>query len=333
MQSHQYIERITGTVIDEKIYADKIISFLYSGEREKERFFEKIFSGKIMNDLLGIINFDMPLISRLINNKRFLEENGVDLSESVEPISYYTTPRKIFERKIKYWDCRPMDNDLDVIVSPADSKMFCGSLEVDKLLPIKEKFFSFDELLNNEEYESIFADGDYAVFRLTPDKYHYNHSPVSGNVVDIYEIDGRYNSCNPNAVVKIRTPYSKNKRVVTIIDTDVKGGSQIGKVAMIEVVALMIGEILQCYSENEYDNPVIIRKNQFLQKGQVKSQYRPGSSTDILIFEKSKVDFDQTIIKNTNNKNVNSRYSLNFSRPVVETEIKLRASIARRKNV
>jgi phosphatidylserine decarboxylase len=41
-------------------------------------------------------------------------------------------------------------------------------------------------------------------------------------------------------------PYSKNKRVVTIIDTDVEGGTGIGLVAMIEVVALMIGDIVQC---------------------------------------------------------------------------------------
>lgn len=328
---HQYIKSSTGKVIDEKIYADSIITFLYSGERESESFFTKVFSGKKMNDLLGMLNFDIPFVSSLINNKKFLRDNGVDLSESVNPIEFYNTPRKIFERKIKYWDCRPMDESNDIIVSPADSKMFCGSLEHDNLLPVKEKFFSFKELLENELYESIFINGDYTVFRLTPDKYHFNHVPVNGKVLDIYEIDGMYNSCNPNAVVKMITPYSKNRRVVTIIDTDVDGGSYIGKVAMIEVVALMIGAIVQSYSDEKYENMKEIEKGMFLKKGQVKSQYRPGSSTDILLFEKGKIEFNDEIVNNTNNKNIRSRYSLHFSRPVVETDVNVRSSIARKK--
>ena len=127
--------------------------------------------------------------------------------------------------------------------------------------------------------------GDFAVFRLTPDKYHYNHTPVAGIVADIYEIAGGYHSCNPGAVVEIVTPYSKNKRVVTIIDTDVPDGTGVGLVAMVEVVALMIGEIVQCYSTERYDNPQPVTKGMFLAKGRPKSLYRPGSSTDVLIFQ------------------------------------------------
>jgi len=60
---------------------------------------------------------------------------------------------------------------------------------------------------------------------LTPDKYHYSHVPVSGIVLDFYEIDGVYNSCNPGAVLAVNKAYSKNRRVVTIIDTDVRLGT------------------------------------------------------------------------------------------------------------
>ena len=38
-------------------------------------------------------------------------------------------------------------------------------------------------------------------------------------------------------------------------DTDIPGGSHVGFVAMIEVVALMIGDIVQCYSA---DNMTIL---------------------------------------------------------------------------
>src|SRR5690606_29907697 len=119
-----------------------------------------------------------------------------------------------------------------------------------------------------------FSGGDFAVFRLTPDKYHYNHAPVAGRVVDAYAVDGRYHSCNPGAVVQLVTPYSKNKRFVTVIDTDVEGGTGVGLVAMVEIVALMIGEIVQCYSDERYDAPRPVEPGLFLRRGAPKSLYR-----------------------------------------------------------
>jgi phosphatidylserine decarboxylase len=71
----------------------------------------------------------------------------------------------------------------------------------------------------------------------------------------LYQVEGDFHSCNPGPVVAIATPYSKNKRVVSIVDTDVPGGTGVGLVAIIEVVALMIGEIVQVYSEARYDSP------------------------------------------------------------------------------
>ncbi len=59
----------------------------------------------------------------------------------------------------------------------------------------------------------------------------------------------------PVAVINVVTPFSKNKRVVTIIDSDVPGGTGVGLVAMVEVVALMIGDVVQAYSETKYDSP------------------------------------------------------------------------------
>jgi Phosphatidylserine decarboxylase len=90
-----------------------------------------------------------------------------------------------------------------------------------------------------------------AIFRLTPDKYYYSHVPVGRLVLDVYEVGGTCHSCNPLAVVAV-APFSKNRRVVTILETDVPGGARIGLVAMIELVALMIGDGVQCYSETGY---------------------------------------------------------------------------------
>jgi phosphatidylserine decarboxylase len=120
---------------------------------------------------------------------------------------------------------------------------------------------------------------------------------------------------------------------VTIIDTDVYGGTNIGLVAMIEVVALMIGDIVQAYSTVEYNAPLQIEKGMFLQKGQPKSLYRPGSSTDILIFQKERIDFAEDIMKNMSQVGVNSRFSKGFQQPLVETDIRVRSLLGKARSV
>lgn len=127
------------------------------------------------------------------------------------------------------------------VVAPADARVLLGSLQPQSSLCIKGKFFAFDELLGSHQQRWLeaFAGGDVAICRLTPEQYHYTHCPVSGIVRDIYALPGAYHSCHPAATVALATPLSKNRRVVTIIDTDVPHGSSVGLVAMIEVVALM----------------------------------------------------------------------------------------------
>ncbi|MEZ0329481.1 MAG: phosphatidylserine decarboxylase [Dissulfuribacterales bacterium] len=330
---HQYIERSTGKILTEKLYADKIVNFIYASVRENSAFVFNALTNSISSALLGYLNYDSLLASRLTGNLAFLKMMGVNMSECLDPPQSLNTPRKIFERKIRYWDCRPMDDCSERIVSPADSKVLIGSLCETALFFIKEKFFSFEELLGAKKalWIDAFRSGDFAIFRLTPEKYHYNHMPVSGIVMDFYELNGSYHSCNPSAVINLVTPYSKNKRAVTIIDTDCEGGSYVGLVAMIEVAALMIGEIKQYYSEVAYDAPKEMKLGMFLKKGQPKSLFRPGSSTVVLLFQKDRVVFEADLIQNQHNILAKSRFSAGFGSKMVETDLNVRSSIATRK--
>jgi phosphatidylserine decarboxylase len=330
MIQHQYIERDSGMVITERLLGDRMVRLLYHGVRENSTALFRMLTSSWSSHVLGMVNFDRPVL----NERAFLADCGIDLSECFDPSCHLDTPRKIFERKIRYWECRPMPAETDAIVSPADARVLVGSFHETSLIFLKDKFFSFEELLGEEnpEWQKTFAGGDFAVFRLTPDKYHYNHVPVSGQVVDIYTIDGDYHSCNPAAVVAVATPYSKNKRVVTVIDTDVPGGTGVGLVAMIEVVALMIGDIVQAYSSESYSAPQAVEKGLFLQKGQPKSLYRPGSSTDILIFQEGRIDFAADILDNMNHKGASSRFTHGFQRPLVETDIRVRSHLGTARN-
>jgi phosphatidylserine decarboxylase len=327
---HQYVHRKTGEIMEEKLITDSLVRLIYSEIRERANFIYRIVTSSHISRLLGFINYDLFLGSRFTGADKFIREQEIDTSEFLDDPSTLDTPRKLFERKIKYWECRPLPKEENAVVAPADSKVLVGSFADTSLLHVKEKFFSYEELIGprRKKWLDAFSEGDFAVFRLTPEKYHYNHTPVSGIVQDIYEIEGCFHSCNPGAIVSEVTPFSKNRRVVTVFDTDVPGGTGVGLVLMVEVVALMIGQITQCYSEEEYRNPVPLSPGMSVKRGQPKSLYKPGSSVDILIFQKGKIRFWGDILLNRTTTGASNRYSDWLGRPAIETDLDVRSPVA-----
>jgi len=327
---HQYIDRRTGSVCAERLFSDALVRWLYADVRENAPALYRMAVGGRFSSILGFLNYDLPITSALSGNQDFLRECGIDLAECLDPPETLNTVRKVFERRIRYWECRPASEGAGDVLSPADSRALTGSLNETSAIFLKGKFFDLEELIGRDKKEwlATFDGGDFAVFRLTPEKYHYNHTPVAGAVMDFYEVRGRYHACNPSAVVTEITPYSKNTRAVTIFDTDVSGGTRVGMVAMIEVVALMIGQVTQCYSRERYDDPQPISPGMFVERGCPKSLYRPGSSTDVLLFERGRIRFDDDLVRNLRRGDAQSRFSLGFGRPLVETEVTARSRIA-----
>jgi len=328
--THEYIIRETGEIAREKLVGDRTVRALYSPKLENAAWVSKLASSRRVSELLGYLNYDNRLSSRASGMKRFLEKSGIDFSELVDDPSLLSTARQMFERKIRYWECRPLPDVSRCVVCPADSRVAIGSMSAGSKLLIKGKFFAFPELLGGprNRWMNEFKGGDYAVFRLTPEKYHYTHVPVAGKVADFYAVAGRYHSCNPNATAKLITPHSKNKRVITIIDTEGEGGPHVGFVAMIEVVALMIGQIDQRYSEDEYRDPKAIEKGMTLRLGAPKALFRPGSSTVVLLFQRDRIRFAEDLIRNQQRSEVRSRYSKAFGQVLVETDVAVRSLLA-----
>lgn len=328
---HQYLSRNAGRVIDEELFGDRIVRFLYSRVRERApRLFALALSPRV-SSLLGWLNFDLPLVPALLGNRRFLGRCGLDLSECLQPPEFFTTPRRIFERQIDYVRYRPLPEGDGAVVCPADARLLLGSLAADSPLLIKDKFFAYPELLGRDRspWHQVFAAGEFAAFRLTPDKYHYNHLPVSGRVVDFYRVDGCHHSCHPAAVVAVATPYSANERVVTIIDSDVEGGSGVGRVAMIEITALMIGQVVQCYSERGYADPRPLEVGMMVKRGCPKSLYRPGSSTDILLFEPGRIEFAADLRRLRQRTDPQSAYARLPGGYPPEIDVRVRSLLAR----
>lgn len=331
MTAHHYVDQSNSRVVRERFFGDPVVSFLYSHVREDAGWLFKALTSSRLTALLGALHFDIRPIQPERMRQNFAKKLGITFTECVDHPDTLDTPRKVFERKIRYWETRPMESDHFVISSPADARLLVGSFLKTSHLYLKDKFFRFDEIFGKGKlawYDS-FQGGDFAVLRLTPDKYHYNHLPVSGVVRDCYEVDGAFQSCHPAVVIAHATPHSKNRRTVTIIDTDVENGTQVGLVAMIEVVALMIGDIVQCYSSKGYDHPTPLAIGMHVERGCPKSLFRPGSSTVVLIFQQSRIQFRQDILNNLRRAHLSSLYSSAWGESWIETDVPVRTTIAR----
>jgi phosphatidylserine decarboxylase len=97
---------------------------------------------------------------------------------------------------------------------------------------------------------------------------------------------------------------------------------------MIEVVALMIGQIDQRYSEHEYGDPRPIEPGMRLRMGAPKALFRPGSSTVVLLFQRDRIRFADDLIRNQQRREVRSRYSHAFGHALVETDVAVRSLLA-----
>ena len=95
----------------------------------------------------------------------------------------------------------------------------------------------------------------------------------------------------------------------------------------------MIGGIRQCYSELRYDKPQSVVTGLFVKKGAPKSLYLPGSSTDVLLFQRGRMRFDEDLIRNMTHPATTNRFSSAFEQSLVETDVKVRSAIGKKIDV
>ncbi len=199
LSAHQYVERETGEVRYERPFGDWIVNYLYCQKRERAPMVYQLLGSQWFSGFLGWVNYDFPFAAKVSGMRRFLKNCAIDLNECLDEPHEIDSARKVFERRIRYWKCRPICDDESAIVSPADARLILGSFKETSSLVLKDKFFDYNELIGADKAQWLdaFSGGDFVVCRLTPEKYHYNHTPVAGMVRDFYAHEGSYNSCKP----------------------------------------------------------------------------------------------------------------------------------------
>jgi phosphatidylserine decarboxylase len=325
---HHYIDSNDGQAVAESLLADRIIRFLYNTARESPTALQRIASSQRLTGALATWEFDRALLRPQATITRTAQRLAIDLSEAFDDVSHWTRLRELFERRIRYWQLRPLPAAVPAIVSPADGKLLHFGHAHDAMLSIKEKFISVKQLLARKPWSDVFTASSGIVVRLTPDVYHYVHSPVSGRVIDVYDIEGQFHSCNPAALVSFDAPYVWNRRRVVVVDTDVNGGSNVGRVAIVAVAAMMIGRIEDCYCDTRYDNPRDLVVGMRLRIGAPMMMFRPGSSTVIALWSRERAAVDARLLQLSSRRDVPGRFSEWLLMPWNEIAVRVRSAVA-----
>jgi phosphatidylserine decarboxylase len=126
---HHYIERDTGEVCSERPIGDWIVNYLYSKKREEAPYVYQLLGGQWFSGFLGWVNYDFPLGQTIPGLRHFLKNCSINLNECLDKPEKLDSARKVFERRIRYWQCRPMNADAPAVVAPSDFRLLTGSFK------------------------------------------------------------------------------------------------------------------------------------------------------------------------------------------------------------
>ncbi len=218
-------------------------------------------------------NFSSSVIRRFSLSslsKYFLKSYGnvykLNMDEAEKELHEYRSLHDLFTRKLKA-GIRPIADGARTVVSPVDAVFEdFGPIRDDKMIEVKGKVYSIEEMLGDESAYDRYAGGQYMVLYLSPSHYHRIHAPVSGKITKRWTLGGRSYPVNKWGMTYGKAPLSKNYRVITEIKKDDHS------IAVVKVGAMFVNSI-------EISNP-----NDEVLKGEEMAYFSFGS-TIVLLFQ------------------------------------------------
>lgn len=269
-----YID-LQGKKVSNITNQDKLLSFLYTN----------IFGRMLLKPLI------QPQVSKLAGRylssahskwliSKFIERNEInmDIYEECD----YSSFNDFFTRKIKP-DCRPVPEDLDVLISPCDCLATVYPIQENTTFSIKNTEYTLRSLLRSPRLAKRFRGGYAYILRLTVEDYHRYLYSVSGKQSKNYHIDGTFHTVNPIANDYLPI-YKENTREYTVIHS-----KEFGDVLQMEVGALLVGKI-----SNHKQSTVVTR-------GEEKGFFEYGGSTIVVLTQKGRVSPRSDLLTNSKN--------------------------------
>lgn len=281
MTEIRYIDRSTYKECTEKVYGRALIEALYGNSllsRFLSFFFLPLFSHvNFLSTLYGM--FQKSTMSKF-KIAPFIREFNIDTSAFLDPPSSFHSFNDFFVRKLNP-AARPIAQEKDIAVLPADGRylVYENIQTIDGFL-IKGEKFDLNTLLHNSSLAQNYTSGSMVIARLAPVDYHRFHFPTNCLPEKPELVNGPLYSVNPIALQKNIHILSRNKRMITPLQT-----KHFGKILYIEIGATNVGSIIQTFAHGEPYG-----------KGDEKGYFSFGGSCIVLLFEPGKIQFSQDLL-------------------------------------
>ena len=279
----QYIDRENGKLEIEKIYGRWALALLY-GESRLSSIFSFLFL-PIIAHIPWLSKWYGYLQTRPESAKKiapFIKAYNIDESEFLE--TNFADFNDFFIRKLKP-ERRPIVQG-SLAAMPADGRyLVFPKLDQTTRFYAKGQQFDLREFLQDSVLARRMQDGSMLIARLCPTDYHRFHFPCDGIPGVPREINGPLFSVNPIALSKKLKILVENKRVITEIET-----KDFGTILYAEIGATCVGSIHQTFQPNVK-----------VSKGDEKGYFSFGGSCLVILFEKRRIQFDEDLIRNSQN--------------------------------
>ncbi|MBA2176007.1 phosphatidylserine decarboxylase [Halobacillus locisalis] len=201
---------------------------------------------------------------------------GIDDDELDKQRREFRSLEDFFVRKLKK-EARPIEGDVNELVSPVDAKVEQFGRVEDTSIEVKGITYFIEDLLKHEEMSARYRDGLFVVLYLSPGDYHRIHSPGKAVVEKQYDLGGKSTPVNKTGMTLGNSPLSTNYRIVSEMKMD--DGMRF---ALVKVGAMWVNTIELTHPSSE------------VEKGEEIGYFSFGS-TVVLLFEKGKVDLHPNV--------------------------------------
>jgi phosphatidylserine decarboxylase len=212
----------------------------------------------------------------------FVEKFRIPMEDYVEPAGGFASFNDFFIREFRPGR-RPIEPAPNRLAAFAEARYYgWASVRDEQEFPVKGAYLSARALLGGVGRYQDFSGGPLLLARLCPVDYHRFHFPDDGRVLESGRVAGRYHSVNPVALHRHPDILATNERQVSILET-----RHFGRLAYIEVGAMMVGKIAQTYAGESFA------------RGQEKGYFLFGGSTVIVLGQPGAWAPDADILKHT----------------------------------
>ncbi|ANQ07383.1 Phosphatidylserine decarboxylase proenzyme [Plasmodium coatneyi] len=272
-------------------------------------FWARLLFGRTRSRITGqILKMEIPNTYRLFIFNFLIKYMHINKEEIKYPIESYKSIGDFFSRYIKE-EMRPIGDVSDyAIVSPCDSELVdYGELTSEYLENVKGVKFNVNTFLGSK-FQKKYNDGStkffYAIFYLSPKKYHHFHAPFNFKYNIRRHISGELFPIFQGMFKFINNLFNINERV--ILSGEWKGGNiyygavsayNVGNIKIINDEELVTNNLRHQLSYMGGDiNTKIFDSYKSVEVGEEIGEFRMGSSI-VVIFE-NKNDFTWNVNHN-----------------------------------